>query len=84
MYAVSYSSFRTSLANFLDKVNEDHQPILITRQKGSPAVLLSLEDFKSYEETFYLMANRENAKRLERSIEHIQAGKAKKHDLLKE
>ena len=45
----------------LDQVNNDHRPILIARQKGKPAVVMSLEDFKSYEETAYLMANPYNA-----------------------
>lgn len=84
MQTVSYSAFRGSLASFLDKVNNDHQPILITRQGESPAVLMSLEDFHSYEETFYLMASKENAKRLNRSVEQIQMGKAKKHKLIEE
>jgi antitoxin YefM len=84
MHTVSYSAFRSGLATFLDKVNEDHQPILITRQGGNPAVLLSLEDFHSYEETFYLMASKENAKRLNRAIEQIESKKAQKHDLFEE
>jgi antitoxin YefM len=84
MNNVSYSSFRNSLATFLDKVNEDHQPILITRQNGSPAVLMSLEDFHSYEETFYLMASRKNAKRLNRSIHQIESGMSQQHGLLED
>lgn len=42
-----------NLASTLDKVYDDHKPVLITRQKGKPAVLISLEDFQSYEETAY-------------------------------
>lgn len=49
MDTISYSAFRSHLASTLDKVNEDHVPILITRQNGKPAVVMSLEDFKSYE-----------------------------------
>ncbi len=56
MDTISYSTFRTCLASMLDKVNDDHKPILITRQNGKPAVVMSLEDFHAYEETAYLMA----------------------------
>ncbi len=84
MHSISYSLFRSSLASFLDKVNDNHQTFLITRQNGKPAVLMSLEDFQSYEETFYLMASPENAKRLKRSIDQIESGKGKKHKLLEE
>lgn len=45
METISYSAFRSQLARTLDKVNDDHQPILITRQKGKPAVVISLEDY---------------------------------------
>ena len=84
MDAVSYTHLRKNLSGMLDKVNEDHNPVLITRQKGSPAVLISLEDYKSYEETVYLMQSPENAKRLNRSIEQVEKGLAKKHELIEE
>jgi antitoxin YefM len=61
MDIISYSSFRTNLASTLDKVNDDHQPMIITRQNGLPAVFMSLEDFQSYEATAYLMASPKNA-----------------------
>ncbi len=75
MDTMSYSHFRQNLAGSLDQVNEDHKPILITRQNGKPAVLMSLEDFHSYEETAYLMASPKNAERLNKSINEIEAGK---------
>lgn len=84
MEAVSYTHFRKNLSGILDQVHEDHSPVLITRQKGSPAVLISLEDYKSYEETAYLMQSPENAKRLNRSIEEVEKGLTKRHDLVEE
>lgn len=82
MDTLSYSAFRTKLAGVLDKVNNDHKPMMITRQNGKPAVVMSLEDFQSYEETAYLMASPENAKRLQRSIDEIEAGSATNHELI--
>ncbi|MFA6011012.1 MAG: type II toxin-antitoxin system prevent-host-death family antitoxin [Desulfobacteraceae bacterium] len=64
MDTMNYSTFRTHLAHTLDKVNDDHKPVLITRQNGKPAVVMSLEDFQAYEETAYLMASPKNAERL--------------------
>lgn len=75
MDTISYSNFRSHLASTLDKVNDDHVPIIITRQNGKPAVLISLEDFKSYEETAYLMVSPKNAMRLNQAITEIDAGK---------
>ena len=82
METMSYTLFRNQLAKTLDKVYEDHAPILVTRQNGKPAVLISLEDFQSYEETAYLMASPANAERLNVSIAQIEAGKGSVHELI--
>lgn len=84
METLSYTTFRNHLAGILDKVNEDHEPLLITRQNGKPAVVMSLEDFRSYEETAYLMASSENARRLNEAISDVRTGKAVQHELMEE
>ena len=84
MDTMSYSLFRNHLAQTLDKVNEDHEPVMITRQNGKPAVVVSLEDFQSYEETAYLMASPENAKRLNEAITQLESGKGNAHELIDE
>ncbi|MBS3955159.1 MAG: type II toxin-antitoxin system prevent-host-death family antitoxin [Methylomicrobium sp.] len=84
MDTISYSNFRSNLASTLDKVNDDHVPIIITRQNGKPAVIISLEDFKSYEETAYLMASPKNAARLNQAIAEIEAGKTVQRLVLEE
>ena len=84
MDVISYSSLRSNLASTLDKVNEDHVSILITRQNGKPAVIMSLEDFKSYEETIYLMSSPKNAERLNQAIAEVEVGKSKQHGIIEE
>ena len=84
MDTMSYSAFRTNLAKTLDRVNEDHNPILITRQNGKPAVVISLEDFHAYEETAYLIASPKNAQRLNAAITEIEAGNFVQRELVDE
>ena len=84
MDTISYSAFRSKLASTLDRVNDDHKPILITRQNGKPAVVISLEDFQAYEETAYLMASPKNAERLNASIAELESGKGTQHELIDE
>jgi len=84
MNTISYSNFRSHLATTLDKVNDDHVPILITRQNGKPAVIISLEDFNSYEATAYLMASPKNATRLNQAIAEIEGGGSVQHPLIDE
>ena len=84
MDALNYSTFRSQLAGVLDKVNDDHKPVMITRQNGKPAVVMSLEDFQAYEETAYLMASPKNAERLNQAIAEVEAGYAVEKGLLEE
>jgi antitoxin YefM len=75
MRATSYSELRKNLAATLDSVTNDHDPVLITRDRSKPAaVLISLEDFASFEETAHLMSNPANAKRLLESNKELDAG----------
>lgn len=83
METINYSTFRGHLAKALDKVNQNHNPILITRQNGKSAVVMSLEDFESYEETAYLMASPINAKRLNRAIQQLESGGGIARNLIK-
>lgn len=78
----SYTAIRNHLAEALDEVNDDRVPILITRQNGRPAVLMSLEEYRSWEETLHLMRSPVNASRLNRAIAQIEAGKGKRLPLL--
>lgn len=84
MDTLSYSAFRTQLASVLDKVNNDHKPMMITRQNGKPAVVMSLEDFHAYEETAYLMASPKNAERLSQAIAEIEASQVIDKGLIEE
>jgi len=73
MEAITYSQTRQHLAEIMDKVSDDRAPILVTRQKGRPVVMMSLDDYNALEETAYLLRNPKNAKRLLESIENLMA-----------
>ena len=82
MRTTSYSDLRKNLAATLDRVDRDHEPVMITRDKGKPAaVLMSLADFSSYEETHYLLKSPVNADRLRTSIESLSTGSGAEHVL---
>lgn len=81
---MTYSDFRSHLATVLDKVNDDHVPLLVTRQSGKSAVVMSLEDFKSYEETAYLMSSMKNAERLSQAIAQLESKKGKARKIVEE
>jgi antitoxin YefM len=83
MRTTSYSDLRKNLASTLDQVTEDHEAVLITRDKGKPAaVLMSLEDYASFEETVHLLRSPRNAARLLQAIGELENGSGVERDLI--
>jgi antitoxin YefM len=82
MDTITYSAARKGLASTMKKVCEDHEPVIITRQKGEAVVMLSLEDFKAFEETVHLLRVPENARRLLESIGELERGGGTERSIL--
>lgn len=75
MDAVTYTTARANLASTMDRVCNDHEALIITRNGEQSVVMLSLDDFKSLEETAYLLRSPTNAKRLLAAVEQLGAGR---------
>ena len=75
MKAVTYTAARENLASTMDQVCQDHEPVIITRNRDQAVVMMSLEDYSSLEETAYLNRSPANAKRLRQSLGELKAGK---------
>jgi antitoxin YefM len=75
MNIVTYTEARNNFSSILDKATEDHDPQIISRRNGKDAVLLSLDDYESLQETDYLLRSPNNAKRLLNSVDTINSGK---------
>jgi antitoxin YefM len=75
MKSITYTAARENLANTINRVCEDHAPVIITRNRDQAVVLMSLADYESLEETAYLLRSPANAKRLLASLDAIKKGK---------
>ena len=64
MNVMTYTSVRENLANVMDRVCDNHEALIITRNRKQSVVMLSLEDYKALEETLYLLHTPANAPRL--------------------
>jgi antitoxin YefM len=64
---ISASEARSHLFPLIQQVNDDHVPVRIT-SKGGDAVLMSAEDYDSWQETIYLLRSPANARRLMEAI----------------
>ncbi len=83
MDTITYSAARAKLADTMDRVCDDHEPIIITRNGQQAVVMMSLDDFKSLEETSYLLRSPKNTRRLLESIAALDSGKGKVRSLAK-
>lgn len=81
MKAITYTAARENLASTMDSVCEDHDPVVITRNRDQSVVLMSLEDYESLQETAYLLRVPANAKRLLSAIGKLEKGKGVKRKL---
>ncbi|MEE1745431.1 type II toxin-antitoxin system Phd/YefM family antitoxin [Streptomyces sp. NPDC006641] len=79
--SITASEARKHLFPLIEKVNEDHAPVHITSRKGN-AVLMSEEDFTSWQETIYLLRSPANARRLLDSIAEAEAGAMEYRELV--
>jgi antitoxin YefM len=83
MDTITYTAARANLATTMDRVCQDHEPLIITRSGQQSVVMLSLDDFKSLEETAYLLRSPENAKRLLSAVAALAKGKGTERHLAK-
>ncbi|MDO5625671.1 MAG: type II toxin-antitoxin system prevent-host-death family antitoxin [Pseudomonadota bacterium] len=71
MQAITYSEARNNLAKHLDRVVNDSDFTVITRQKGEATVLMSLREFESWQETLFLLRGK-NGPRLLKAVDDIR------------
>ncbi|RMH87927.1 type II toxin-antitoxin system prevent-host-death family antitoxin [Lysobacter pythonis] len=81
MNTITYTAARASLADTMDRVVNDHEPVIITRSREQSVVMMSLDDYKAMEETAYLLRSPKNAQRLLRSIAQLESGNGQAREL---
>ena len=71
--AISASEARAHLFPLIQQVNDDHVPVRISSKSGD-VVLMSAEDFDSWQETIYLLRSPANARRLMEAVARDKSG----------
>jgi antitoxin YefM len=83
MSHVSFSELRQHMASYFDRVTDDREPLVVTRQGGKGnLVVMSEEEFAGWQETVHLLNSPKNAERLMASIRQAKAGGARERALL--
>ena len=82
MDAITANQAKKDINQLIQKVISNAEATIICNDKGEKAVLLSLDEFNSWNETLYLLSNPANAEHLRNSIAEDQAGKRKERELI--
>ena len=81
MNVVTVNEAKRNLDSLIKKVFSDAEPTIITTDLGEQIVLLSLDEFNSWQETAYLLSNPANAAHLRKSIAEAQSGIVSEREL---
>ena len=82
MKTKTYTEARERLSDIIEKVCEDHDPIIITKRRDKAVVMMSLEDYESLAETTYLLRSPRNARRLLESIKELEERRGSERDII--
>lgn len=78
--AITASEARKNLFPLIEQVNDDRAPVEITSKRGN-AILMSADDYASWQETAYLFRSPANARRLLDAAEALERGDGESHQL---
>lgn len=74
MQHITYTDARANLAAVLNRVNDDAEPVAISRKNGPGVVLVGEDEYNSMIETLYLFSNPANATHLKASLDELDNG----------
>ena len=74
MESINYSEFRQNLASYLNKVEDERIPIVVSRSNGRKVVVMSFDDDRANEATLHLMSSKENIRVLDEAIAELENG----------
>ncbi len=82
MNAVPTVQASKNLDSLIGQIIADAEPAILLNDKGEKAVLMSLDEFNSWQETLYLLSNPANAEHLCKSIQQAKEGKTFEKELI--
>ena len=79
--AITSNQAKEQLDELINRVILDVEPTILCNEQGKQAVLMSLDEFNSWQETLYLLSNTANAEHLLESIQQANRGQKSVREL---
>lgn len=84
MLTTSISDFRKDIKNYLNRVTQDFETLIINRGKEGGVVVMSLEEYNSLQATQHELSSNRNEKRLDQAISKFEKGNSFERELTEE
>ena len=82
MIATNFSELKADLKSILDSVEENNETVVIKRNSGKGAAIISMYEYNSMMETMLLLSSKKNGDRIFESIEQLKSKKVVKKKLI--
>lgn len=80
MKTLGFSAARRELSRLVDEVAQKQEHVVITKQGRPKAVVMSSDEFESWQETLEIMADPEAMASIKRGLRDIKAGRVTAYD----
>ncbi|MEC8860611.1 MAG: type II toxin-antitoxin system Phd/YefM family antitoxin [Pseudomonadota bacterium] len=77
MDSITFNPTHNNRAKTIDKVCEAQKPVAITRVGKDTVVMMSMKEYQTMEETWFLLRSFNNARRLVQSIAQLEEEREK-------
>jgi antitoxin YefM len=81
MLAANPSDVRKNLKDFMDKVVDDNEPLIITRPSGRDVVMLSKDEYDNIIENIHVLENKANREWLLLGMKQAESGKLREVEI---
>jgi len=82
MNAMTVREAEQNLDRLVTRVVADAEPTIVVSETGEQVVMVPLDEYNSWKETLYLLANPANAAHLRASIAEAQSGNTREQKLV--
>lgn len=79
MLAVNYSTVRSKLKEYCDRVVDENEVLIVTRKGEKNVVLLGLEEYNRLSKA---IRNAQYLESIDLAMEQLSSGKGQKHELI--
>ena len=77
MKTLAFTEARKDLSKIVDEVSSNHEHVVITKQGRPKAVVMSADEFESWQETIEILDDPEAMAAIRRGLRDVKAGRVR-------